>query len=232
VTVEQTGIQRFYQGDFFSALIQDLKLKTIHRFSTHNLFSLSKKPRQEPIRHSVTDGTSKLTITVRNDHGSGIATVFDQDLMLFLVSVLVREQDETGNISNRPTFAPADFFHFKGIKRSGGKDHKQLYDALVRLQNTFVEFSADDNVRRKISFNWISYLDAVSNKDKTKILRYTVEVPSAIVNAIAAKQFLTIDHSYFSLTSPLSRFLYLFARKAVGRKREWKESIQSLYAKS
>lgn len=230
----------FYQADFFSAIIQDLKLKAVHRFSTHNLFSLSNRPRQNPIRHVVKQGDLKTSITVRNDAGSGLATVFDQDVLLFLVSVLVKERDETNFISSRPTFSPSDYFHFKGIKKASGKDHQNFLDALQRLQNTFVEISLEDSGKqtqrkaggRHISWNWISYIDLITNESKSKVIAYQVEVPQAIVDAISQNRFLTVDHSYFKITSPMRRFLYLYARKAVGRKREWTESIASLYKKT
>lgn len=228
----------FYQADFFSAIIQDLKLKAVHRFSTHNLFSLSNRPRQNPIRHVVQQGDLKTRITVRNDAGMGVATVFDQDVLLFLVSVLVKERDETNYISSRPEFSPSDYFHFKGIKKASGKDHQNFFDALQRLQNTFVEVSLEgtDPPRktgnRHIIWNWISYIDLITNENKTKVIAYRVEVPQAIVDAISKNQFLTVDRSYFKITSPIQRFLYLYARKAVGRKREWTESISSLYKKT
>jgi len=134
----QTG--SFYQGDLFSAIVQDLRLKAPHQLQTRNLFSLSKKPRHDPIVHRIQQDGETLTVTVTNTSGSGIATVFDQDVLLFLISALVREYDNTSVVSNRPEFAAVDYYKFKGIKKYAGTQSKQLYDAIHRLQNTFVEY--------------------------------------------------------------------------------------------
>lgn len=222
----------FYQGDLFSALVQDLRLKAPHQLQTRNLFSLSKKPRHEPIVHKIIQDGETLTVTVTNSSGTGIATVFDQDILLFLISALVKEYDATKVVSNRPEFAAVDFYKFKGIKKYAGTQSKQLYDAIQRLQNTFVEYTRVSTRKQVIRFNWISYFDAVTNADKSRIIKYQLEVPQAIIQSVIAHKVLTLDHSYFTLTSPIARFLYLYARKAVGRQHSFKESIKSVYEKS
>ena len=222
----------FYQGDLFSAIIQDLRLKAPQQLQTRNLFSLSKKPRHEPIVHKIVQDGEVLTVTVTNTSGGGIATVFDQDVLLFLISALVREYDETRVVSNRPEFAAGDYYKFKGVKKYAGTQSKQLYDAIHRLQNTFVEYTRESSRKQVVRFNWISYFDAVTNADKSRIIKYQLEVPQTIIQSVIAHRVLTLDHSYFSLTSPIARFLYLYARKAVGRKVSFKESIKSVYEKS
>jgi plasmid replication initiation protein len=222
----------FYQGDLFSAIVQDLRLKAPHQLQTRNLFSLTKKPRFEPIVHRIQQDNETLTVTVTNTSGTGLATVFDQDVMLFLISALVREYDATGVVSNRPEFAPVDFFKFKGINKYAGTQSKQLFDAIQRLQNTFVTYTRDSTRKQIVRFNWISYFDAITNYDKSKIVRYQLEIPQSIIQSVIAHKVLTLDHSYFKLTSPLARFLYLYARKAVGRKDSFKESIKLLHEKS
>ena len=228
----------YYQGDFFSAILKELKLKSVSRYGSdkgfHNLFSLSKKKRQNPIRHIIRDISRKqtTTITVRNDHGSGIATVFDQDIILFLTSLIVKELDETGSISARPVFSPADYFHFKGIKKASGREHKLFQEAIERLQNTFVEITQDDRKQTRIQFNWISFSAAITNEPKTRVICYAPESPNTILEAILQHQGITIDRSYFKITSPIQRYLYLYARKAVGRQVSFTESIDSLYKKT
>ncbi len=226
----QTG--SFYQGDLFSAIVQDLRLKAPHQLQTRNLFSLSKKPRHDPIVHRIQQDGETLTVTVTNTSGSGIATVFDQDVLLFLISALVREYDNTSVVSNRPEFAAVDYYKFKGIKKYAGTQSKQLYDAIHRLQNTFVEYVRDSSKKQVVRFNWISYFDAITNADKSRIVRYQLEIPQAIIQSVIAHKVLTLEHSYFKLTSPIARFLYLYARKAVGKKPSFKESIRSVYEKS
>ena len=157
----------FYQGDLFSAIVQDLRLKAPHQLQTRNLFSLSKKPRHEPIVHRIVQDGEVLTVTVTNTSGSGIATVFDQDVLLFLISALVREYDETQVVSNRPEFAAGDYYKFKGVKKYAGTQSKQLYDAIHRLQNTFVEYVRETSRKQVVRFNWISYFDAVTNAEVT-----------------------------------------------------------------
>lgn len=228
----------YYQGDFFSAILKELKLKSVSKYGDdkgfHNLFSLSKKKRQTPIRHIIRDRASQRTtrITVKNDNGSGIATVFDQDIILFLTSLIVKEVDETGSASARPVFSPADYFHFKGIKRPSGTDHRLFQEAIERLQNTSVEIVQDNHRQRRVFFHWISFSEAITNTAKTRVISYALELPNAIVEAILQHQIVTIDHSYFKITSPIQRYLYLYARKAVGRQQKFQESIESLYKKT
>ena len=71
------------QLDFFVVDTIDFRAKHVLDLMQRNLFGLSKRKRTEPIVHEEKGSFIKVT----GDDDYGIANVFDQDLLIFLISV-------------------------------------------------------------------------------------------------------------------------------------------------
>lgn len=90
---------------------------------------------------------SKITVTGSGEYG--LATIFDYDIVIFMVSHLVRQMNKLKNDVERgvknPKLPPrimhvnvSDLFKYIEIE-DGGYQHKALLSKLQRLKGTLVE---------------------------------------------------------------------------------------------
>ena len=104
----------------FSASLGNVTPKDQIDLMARNWFSLT-PGRTEPIEHQYLDAKTGMTETVVITSGSnhGIATIFDQDLLLFAISQWV----EANRLGLKPTrriyFTPYQFFSWLGIGAFG-----------------------------------------------------------------------------------------------------------------
>ena len=218
------------QLDLFVADALDIRAKHVLDLMSRNLFSLSKKLRVEPIFHEQND--SFIRITGNAEHG--IATVHDQDILIFLISQLVHAKNLGGKMGRRIQFSGYEFWRFTGKKKANKNGYEELWNSLQRLHNTHIETDIRlGNKRRNHQFTWLSEVE--QRWDGTKHIGYEVTVPDWLYDSVSKEKpwVVTLNHEYFKLNSPIERWLYLFARKSAGKQNTgWQESIQSLYEKS
>jgi plasmid replication initiation protein len=225
------------QQDLFVANLRDVKVKNAQDFMFANFFSLSKRRRTKDIRYELKDGTY---LRVYNNTELGLANIWDMDILLFAISQLVRAKNNGEKISNRLYFTGGDFLTFVGEgswvrkKRSdGGEAYNKIWDKLRRLHTTFVETSIRKEGTKDWSFTFLS--DIKQGTDEHGRHRgYEIVLADFVFQAIQDnKNILTLDDGYFSITSGLERFFYLWCRKAAGNKRtSWTETYESIYKKS
>ena len=88
--VEGGGITEHQDLVTFMAVASDVAVKDQMDLMSRSWFSLTAK-RTEPIEYSFDDRRSKRKETVRitGTQEHGIATIFDQDLLIFVISQLV-----------------------------------------------------------------------------------------------------------------------------------------------
>jgi plasmid replication initiation protein len=200
-----------------------------------NFFSLTKKRRTKDIFYTFRNGDY---LKVYTTHELGLATIYDLDILLFLISQLVKAKDDGVPLSNRIHFTGGDFFTFtgtkaKGKKRSDGGDaYTKLYQKLTRLHNTHIETSLSAGGQTNFSFNWLSEIK--EHKDEQgRHKGYEVVIADFLYQAVKNDTgVLTLDPRYFRLTGALERYLYLFLRKSAGNKGVWTETLESIYKKS
>ena len=218
------------QLDLFVADALDVRAKHVMDLMSRNLFTLSKNIRTEPIHHQLNDSFIRVT----GDEEHGIANVFDQDLLIFLVSQLVHAKNLGGEISRRVQFSGYEFWRFTGKKRINGYGYTRLWESLERLHHTHIETDIRlGDRRRNHQFTWLSELE--QRWYGSRHIGYEVIIPEWLFEAVAKEKpwVVTLNPMYFQLTSPIERWLYLFARKSAGKQKEgWHESIDSLYDKS
>ena len=221
------------QPDLFIPDISFLRPKALRDLSATNWFSLSKLPRHTPIAHSLSDTT---TVTVTNATGRGIATIYDHDILIFIVSAYVAAIN-----SGRPT-SPTMLFTGYELDRflrpfSKSRPDRLFYErvwaSLQRLHTTHVHVRLPTS---ESQFYWLPHITRtrrrISPDERTG---YVVALdPALYAMATNVQNSLTLDHGYFSLTSPLARFVYLWARKSIGYRPtvEWSESVDRIYSKS
>ena len=217
------------QFDLFIASASEVSPKEHRDLMARNWFSLAKQKRTEPIQHTFGENWVKIT----GDDSYGIATIFDNDVLLFVISQYMSAINNNIPTGRRFQFTGYEYFKFIGKNKFGGKGYDDLWRALERLHHTFVETNIRmDNSNRHHSFNWLSEIKQV--KDGNTHKGYEIVIPDWLYESVVEKKIvLTLDDDYFKIRGGLERWLYLFARKSSGyNSGGWSESLFSIYQKS
>jgi plasmid replication initiation protein len=224
------GLQRF------AAFASDIAIKDQIDLMSRCWFSLTAK-RTEPIEHQYVDAKTNRMETVRitGSPEYGIATIHDQDLIIFVISQWVEAKRLGLEPTRRICFTPYQFFAWINRTPSGGA-YQRLKDALHRLRTTNVEttFSFDKGQRRskQKQFSWISEWETQFDEDGN-IRGVEVVLAEWLFESIQDFHVLTLDKRYFEISSSIERWLYLYARKATGgASGVWKETFKNLHKKS
>ena len=217
------------QFDLFIASASEVSPKEHRDLMARNWFSLAKQKRTEPIQHTFGENWVKIT----GDDSYGIATIFDNDVLLFVISQYMSAINNNIPTGRRFQFTGYEYFKFIGKNKFGGKGYDDLWRALERLHHTFVETNIRmDNSNRHHSFNWLSEIKQV--KDGNTHKGYEIVIPDWLYESVVEKKIvLTLDDDYFKIRGGLERWLYLFARKSSGYNTGgWSEGLFSIYQKS
>ncbi|MGO7367093.1 replication initiator protein A [Rhizobium leguminosarum] len=213
---------------FFVPTIYDAPIKDDVNLMDVAPFSLSKKAGRGVLKYELKDSL----ITIEGGAESGMATVFDYDIFLNMVSYLAEEvqqyrRDEKKGL--RPTLPPKVYrpnasHILKFCRRSdGGKSYEDLEAALDRLTNTTIKVvNLGGGKRRAVdSRPLISGYSVVSRTGANKIDLIEITIPdwvyTSVVRNEATLPLLTLHQDYFLISSGLGRFIYRLARKAAGK---------------
>ena len=233
---EDLKIDKFHQLDLFLAEVTDLPIRDLMDLMWRPFFSLSKRKRFKPIIYE----NKGVKITITGGEPYGIATIYDEDILMWFASQIVEARDRGEQTSPQLHFTPYDCL--KEIhRRTDGDEYNRFYDALERLKNTNIftnirEEDQEGNRRGRVqAFSWISeYKLHYVEKNGKKIPKgVTVILPDWFYKGVLKKgHVLTIDDRYFKLTSGLERALYKIARKHVGRQASFAFTMRQLYEKT
>lgn len=205
------------QIDLFMPAFGDIAARDARDTMEFPFFSLSKKPRFKALTFN--NEARGIMIHVSGGEPNGIATIWDKDFLIWLVSQ-VREALDRGETPSRTIY-----FHpyqlLKAIRRGVSKrDYERMERAFIRLGNTTVHTTlrTDERTYRK-GFHWIEeYSTALENKTGEAAGMWSVMLSNWLFKAALNKtQVLTLDDDYFLLTGGRERWLYLTARKHGGR---------------
>ena len=218
------------QLDFFVASPADaLPVKSQQDLMARAWFSLSKNKRIQPIEHQI--GNNFVKITPSAEHGC--ATIWDYDVVLFVISHWVDEINQGRTPPKGIIFTPYEYFRWKGVKGSG-REYERLRASLERLHTTQIETNIRQGRKKTYhSFYFVSSWTEEMTDGRVDGLRLDLApwLHEAVVKN--KKLILTLDDEYFELTGGLQRWLYLYVRKAAGRQATgWRESFKLLYEKS
>lgn len=224
---------------FFVPTIYDAPLKDDVNLMDVAPFSLGKKSNKGIIKYELKDSL----ITIEGGAETGLATVFDYDIFLNMVSYLaeavqVYRREEAKGL--RPTLPPKSYrpnasHILKFCRRSdGGKSYVDLEAALDRLANTTIKVvNLTGGKRRQVdSRPMIGGYSVVSRTGANKIETIEITIPDWVYTSVVRNEktlpLLTLHHDYFLISSGLGRFIYRLARKAAG-KTEATYSVRELH---
>jgi plasmid replication initiation protein len=166
-------------------------------------FALSKR------RASVAEYVSpRGDLQIRVEPGAaGMATIYDADLVMFLVDKYAGVCSKDGRDL---LLRPFEYFAAVGSKR-GGDQYKSLRETIERLRTTRVTTNAqpDGKPGPIRTFSWLA--EAAYERDGWRL-----RIAHWLAEGASTKFLLSVNPEYFNL-SGYERFLYLAARKHVGR---------------
>ena len=217
----------------FTASSADIAAKDQIDLMARCWFSLT-PGRVEPIQHEYPDARSGHieTIHISGTPEYGIATVYDQDLLIYVISHWVDAKQAGLEVSRRIHFTPYQFLSWMG-REPGGGQYQRLKEALNRLRTTTIQTtvrSANNRKNRIRQFSWISEWEIT--EENGEIRGIEVVLAEWLFESIPDFHVLTLDKQYFDILGSLERWLYRYARKATGGEHGvWRETFKSLYQK-
>lgn len=180
------------------------------------LVSLAKQRQVEPIEFRFDDD---LFVRVLPHQEYGQATIWDYDIILFLLGQLNGRADR-GELTAKPGISVSPQMLLQAIGRgTGGKDYKELRDAIARLQTTMIETNIWMGKKLK-RFKRFSFIQDFTEDDpgKSSSGGMTFGLPDWMVESVRSRKgILAIHPSYFLLSGGIERFLYRLARKYAGK---------------
>jgi len=224
--------RRTKQLDLFYAFVGDVPLRDERESMSLPLASLGKRKRTKPIEWTSSDGTKWCRVTA--SQATGLATIYDLDVVLWCISQL-NEAVELGKpTSPQLRFQPYDML--KAIGRDvGGAQYERLEAALERLASTTISTSVRADKRtHRATFHWLEAWTHETDEATGKSRGMTVTVPQWLYTAVVDERaVLAVAPEYFALTSGLARWLYRLARRHAGKQvGGWRFTMRHLHERS
>ena len=192
------------------------------------LCSLSKRKRIKPIEWTSSDRKRWVKVTAPAE--SGIATIWDLDIVLWAISQLNEAVERDAAVGHSIRFQAYDLLKATG-RHTGGKNYAELEMALRRLTGTVIETSIRADKRRgKAMFHWVEAWSHDLDQDgRSKGM--TITVPDWIYQAVVVdRSVLAISPKYFEITSGIGRWLYRLARRHAGKQPNgWRFTMKDLH---
>jgi len=216
---------RHKQRNFFTCDVFD-SFKDDIASMEHPVFSLSKKPDHRMLVYERSDTVIKIKPSY-----TGLATIFDKDILLYLASALMNAKNSGEGISQTVRFTSYDYI-ISTNKSLGGTQYKLLREGLERLNGTLIQTNIKTNGKEVTKeFGLIESWEVVQEDTKGKALAIEVKLSDWFYSSILGDAVLTIDKDYFRLRKPTERRLYELARKHCGNQVVWKISLTNLKEK-
>ena len=210
------------QTDFFICDVFDT-YKDDSASMEHPVFSLSTKPDHRMLMYQYNGNTIKIKPSY-----TGLATIHDKDILLYLTSCLMNAKNNGEQISNRVRFTAYDYL-VSTNKTINGKSYAQLKDGLERLSGTRIETDIKTNGKEVLSeFGLIDSWHIVKEGKDGRMIAVEVVLSEWFYNSILGNAVLSIDKDYFRLRKPTERRLYELARKHCGNQVTWKIGLDKL----
>jgi len=215
--------------DFFVADVLDWALKADRHTMEHPMFSLSKTPDRKE-RHYEHQGR---TVTVMPS-SRGIATIWDKDILLYCISVLVDGLNKGRTDISRTVRLKAYDLMVTTNRSTGGEHYKRLEAAFDRLSGTRIKTNITTNGKRvREGFGLIDNWKIIERSPGDgRMVAVEVTLNEWLYNAIVAREVLTLNRDYFRLDGGLERRIYELARKHCGAQARWIISLELLHKKS
>lgn len=195
-------------------------------------FSLSKRKRLKPIEYNSPDGTVQIKVT--SNAAYGMATIWDADILIWLISKIVARRNRLSNDLS-PVVHTSISELLTGIGRGiGGANYKEIMAAIQRLRTTEVQTTIRAAKGRKhAAFHYLGDFEGQGPEDSTDLNTLSLRVSDWLLQGIEDGHYVTIDKEYYRLTGGIERAVYRVARKHAGAQEAgWTCRISQLHEKT
>ena len=194
----------------------------------HPVFSLSTKPDMREL-HYEHNGNS---ITIKPS-GDGLATIYDKDILLYVISYLRAAMKQGYEINQRVRLKAYDLL-VSTNRPTAGVGYKRLEAALTRLRGTTIITNIETNgTRIREGFGLIeSWKIVEKSPDNERMIALEIKLSDWFFSSLLGDELLSINRDYFRLRKPLERRLYEIGRKHCGEQKEWQIGLEKLKKKT
>lgn len=183
----------------------------------HPIFALSKKPVTKVREYSRGGRVLRVIPSV-----VGAPTIFDKDLMIYLISQLAQASNTGKPVGRRIRLNVTHFL--KGTNRStGGASYQRVIEMCRRLAGARIETNirTTEDERTK-GFGMIEEYEVVATTKNGKgALELEVRISEWIWRSVMDFDILTLNPAYFRLSQAVERRVYELARKHCGTTQMW-----------
>lgn len=203
------------QPDFFVAYLVDIPLRDQRDTMERPFFSLAKNKRVKPIEYTSPDGKVWIKVSASTEYG--MATIWDFDILIWAMSLIVELANRGQTPSRTIRFHPYDLLKAIG-RNTTGRDYERFRAALERLKATTVKTNIRAvGLKKTAMFGWLDSWREIIDERTGKSLMMELTVPDWVYKGILKHNLvLAIHEDYFQLTGGLERWLYRLARKHAG----------------
>lgn len=175
-------------------------------------FALSKHAWMKPLSYH----QGPVSIEVRPS-SSGVATIYDKEIVLYIASLMVGKVEEGGDASQDFVFTAHDLFSVTGSNQSA-RSYQRLSEALERLQGTQIKTNIEAGGEGEEGFfSWLSEARLHYSKTRTgekRLKAVKVRLCDWLYRAILRdRHVLDYTTAYFQL-GPVERRIYEVARSS------------------
>lgn len=211
--------------EFFSCYVFD-SYKDDTASMEHPIFSLSTKPDFRVLVYEHNGNTIRIKPSY-----TGLATIFDKDILLYLASSLMNAKNCGKKISQRVQFTAYDYI-VSTNRALDGRSYQQIKDGLSRLKGTVIETNIKtNNITVDSEFSLIDEWRIIKEDKNGRMIGIEVKLSDWFYNSIIGNAVLTIDKNYFDIRKPTERRLYELARKHCGDQVTWRIRLETLKIK-
>lgn len=214
--------------DFFVLDIADAVPKDDMASMEHPLFSLATRPDMRHLEYRSGENVLKI-----RPSGLGLPTIFDKDILIFVISQLMAKKNRGEPYGDTVHFSAREL-SIATNRPIGGNHYRRLEDAFARLQGA--QFVTNIRSGGMIETRIFSLIDeggfVRTDDERFRLDHCEVKLSRWLMRAIESDQVVTISHDYFRLRRPLERRLYEIARKHCGTGRKWQIGLANLQNKT
>ncbi|WP_136132112.1 replication initiator protein A [Candidatus Pantoea edessiphila] len=174
------------------------------------------------------------TTVIVKPNADGLATIFDKDIWIYVISKLQESMNINKEISKIVCFTPYDFF-ITTNRTISGRTYQELEKALDRLQGTTIKTNIFYSKHKQeiMGFGLIdSWQILEEKKGKLDIGMVKVTLPDWLYQALYKNKMLKISSDYFRIRKAIDRRIYEIARKHCGVQSEFSIALDKLHLKT
>lgn len=161
---------------------------------------------------------------------SGCATVYDKDLLLYVMSLMVQKLNQGDEVKREFHFTAHDFMVVAG-RDTSMRSYANIEKMINRLQGTQIKTNIEvDGVGVDQWFSWIENARMLYRRDakgRKTMQGMRVTICEWLFEIVKQLKVLTFHDDYFKLR-PLERRLYDLARAGCGYQQSWPIGIEKL----